>query len=272
MGVRALRGPRTSMSIDPVVALEFMIGGCMVVMLLVGWRRLRRPPTSYRSDTPQNAEEVPIFAVCEKQTEAAELAHGVHRLFEPQAARHSTFKTATGTHHVACRRGCAFCCSYHVGISVSEALLIVAYIRGLARVQREQLTRRVADAYPEVRGIDVGARMAMRIECPLLGADRSCQIYTVRPLACRAWASFDAKACEEDAANPRAQTEILRPAGLEEARDLNMPLIFEREAELGFVPGLFELIQAVHLLLQSEEITERVANGEGLLAAAWIRF
>jgi Fe-S-cluster containining protein len=97
---------------------------------------------------------------------------------------------------VACRAGCAWCCSTTtVSTSAPEVIRIAEYLRArLApdelRALRERLARRAAriDAMPAER------QPYARIPCALLVKDR-CSIYPVRPISCMGFVSSDAEAC-----------------------------------------------------------------------------
>lgn len=106
--------------------------------------------------------------------------------------------SATG---VACRNGCAACCTYVVDASSAEALRIAYWINGRPTKERERLTARMAQwlrdwivfkaehgqDYVSSTPVHVAAQWNLRrVACPFLNLnDHSCSIYAVRPVACR---------------------------------------------------------------------------------------
>jgi hypothetical protein len=98
---------------------------------------------------------------------------------------------------VACRAGCAWCCSTTVvSMSGAEVIRIAAYLQktraaGELRVlvgRLRQRAERIAAMAPE-------RRRRARLPCALL-VDNRCSVYDVRPLSCMGWTSADAAACE----------------------------------------------------------------------------
>ncbi|MDW7644461.1 MAG: YkgJ family cysteine cluster protein [Desulfuromonadales bacterium] len=89
---------------------------------------------------------------------------------------------------IHCGRGCRNCCTLHVDVSLTEALLVSD---ALSAEQAAAVASTVERMTTELAGVDdfktflrhyrqrVGA-------CPFLGADGACTVYAVRPFACRA--------------------------------------------------------------------------------------
>jgi len=97
---------------------------------------------------------------------------------------------------LACRQGCAHCCHQRVGVTVPEALAIVATLaatRSSAEIQR--VRERVDRAYHSTRGLSRDERNSPEHPCPLL-ENELCSVYEVRPLACRGVHSLDEQACK----------------------------------------------------------------------------
>jgi Fe-S-cluster containining protein len=92
----------------------------------------------------------------------------------------------------ACRDGCAHCCRHPVGVTLPEALAIVATIAKLPAALRESLTARIRQSASNTAKLTW--EQLGHLPCPLLEAER-CLLYAVRPLPCRAFASLDATAC-----------------------------------------------------------------------------
>ncbi|WP_420469932.1 YkgJ family cysteine cluster protein [Brevundimonas sp. FT23042] len=94
-----------------------------------------------------------------------------------------------------CRPGCAACCHLYVSVAPGLAALAADYIyEHFALREIETLTA-------ELRRTDAAHKaatdpVALRLRCPLLGADNACKIYPVRPISCRAFTSKDAARCD----------------------------------------------------------------------------
>jgi Fe-S-cluster containining protein len=95
---------------------------------------------------------------------------------------------------VACRKGCAFCCSLYVSALPPEIFAIADFIRGGAADLAAEIARiEAADA--NTRGLDPSCRFLAKSPCALL-TDGACSVYTVRPMVCRGVLSRSREACE----------------------------------------------------------------------------
>lgn len=114
-------------------------------------------------------------------------AAAVHAAAEP------LFATTTDAGRHACRRGCAHCCRFPVGVTFAEAVRLADAIRGspLAARFAAAAAATAADAWSTLAGQP----------CPLL-VDEACAAHAARPLPCRALASRDAAACAQALAGP----------------------------------------------------------------------
>ncbi len=91
---------------------------------------------------------------------------------------------------IDCGAGCAACCHQDVEATIPEAILVAAQIGGEADPRHDAI---LAEA--ETSLSDAPGRRLPR-PCPLLRENR-CSVYDVRPLACRAVFSPDAKRCHD---------------------------------------------------------------------------
>jgi Fe-S-cluster containining protein len=109
----------------------------------------------------------------------------------------------------ACRAGCSHCCHQAVGVSAPEVFAIYAELsKTRAPRELEVVIERIRRADDETRGMSSSERWSPEHPCPFL-ENGSCSIYEVRPLACRAKNSLDAKACETSLHDPAARAEYL---------------------------------------------------------------
>jgi Fe-S-cluster containining protein len=101
---------------------------------------------------------------------------------------------------VACQEGCDSCCYNRVELTPPEALLLGYYIaQQFSEAQKDLLLAHVTRIIQLIDGMGQTERAARRreIPCPLL-RNRTCSVYSVRPLVCRAMHSLDRERCEAE--------------------------------------------------------------------------
>jgi uncharacterized protein len=96
---------------------------------------------------------------------------------------------------LACRAGCAACCSSRVELGFLEARVLV---RHLARQDEawKQVVRERLDAHAALMAERID-KDAIRPPCVLLDDEGRCSVYEARPAVCRKGHSLDAQACHE---------------------------------------------------------------------------
>lgn len=172
------------------------------------------------------------------------------------------------TEKVACRAGCAWCCSTtSVSTSAPEVIRIADYLRANLtpdelRAVRERLARRAAriDAMPPDR------QAYARIPCALLVKDR-CSIYPVRPISCMGFVSSDAQAC---AASYRSGWQRAIPNG---ARHLGIALgvrqgLHQALADAHLQSDFLDLTAALLIALDQPKVAEQWLAGAPVFAGA----
>jgi Fe-S-cluster containining protein len=102
--------------------------------------------------------------------------------------------------HTPCGLGCAHCCKIAVTISAREAARIAAYTRRRAATLPAMDNPRAV-----VERIEHNVERYTGKPCAFLGAQNECEVYPVRPLACREYHSLNdtPDACDT-VANPGA--------------------------------------------------------------------
>ena len=90
---------------------------------------------------------------------------------------------------LACRRGCAYCCTQLVTVTAPEAFWVAAQIR---RKPAVIAAMRAADE--KTHGLSMEERLKSHIVCPLL-EDDACSVYLARPIGCRGFVSLNVNAC-----------------------------------------------------------------------------
>jgi Fe-S-cluster containining protein len=99
--------------------------------------------------------------------------------------------TAVTGEHVACRRGCASCCSLLLMVTMPEALALYQAAANDPKLLI-QVHRSVAQYAPPVeRGeLPQSTWFARNITCAFLSDDKLCQVYAQRPVGCRLHVAF----------------------------------------------------------------------------------
>jgi Fe-S-cluster containining protein len=166
-----------------------------------------------------------------------------------------------GTEVLACNKGCSWCCSLEVKLSAPEVLAIADYLRdSLPNEKLQDLRTRLAELAPKVRQASPAARQRLRIPCPLL-VNSQCSVYLVRPLSCRGWNSFDARACESSYNNFHRGNVPFSVT----MRDLNVAItegLSQGAKEAGLQGDKLELISALHVALETPDIEAKWLAGE----------
>jgi Fe-S-cluster containining protein len=103
---------------------------------------------------------------------------------------------------VACRAGCAHCCSVAVDVQAHEVFFAAEHLQvNFAPGDLAGVIERTAIHRAQRRGLNADERAQLKIPCPLL-RDGHCSIYPGRPEACRAHHSNSVTACAAHAADP----------------------------------------------------------------------
>jgi Fe-S-cluster containining protein len=97
---------------------------------------------------------------------------------------------------IACRAGCAWCCSLFVSATAPEIIQIAEYLRATrAAADLAALHERLLERELLLAGKTAEQRSAARLPCVLL-ENQQCSVYPARPLACGSWTSTSAERCE----------------------------------------------------------------------------
>jgi Fe-S-cluster containining protein len=103
---------------------------------------------------------------------------------------------------VACRAGCAHCCSVPVDVQAHEVFFAAGHIQShFTPVELAGVIERTAAHRARLSGLRGGGRDRLRQPCALLREGR-CSIYAGRPEACRAHHASNAAVCAAHAADP----------------------------------------------------------------------
>jgi len=173
---------------------------------------------------------------------------------------------------VACKQGCYWCCYQNVLVSAPEAFRIAHFVmKEMPNDLRPLVVERLRRLDAKARGTSSEQRAKLHEPCAFL-RDGACSIYSVRPLSCAEFTSFDVSACK------RAQR-IGFPHGSvthEKAR-----LIAFNAVSKGLFGALskalptadsspLELTAAVVIALDTPEAERRWLQGEDLFSGAFL--
>lgn len=169
---------------------------------------------------------------------------------------------------LACRRGCATCCSLRVAATAPEVLLIARFLRAIMPQLLDRdidLEARIREVDAYTRGLSELQRTRLRQSCPFI-ARGVCVIYSVRPLACRGHTSHDVRACVDAAAGRR--DDIPYSQGHRLVRALVQNAMQSSLRDQGLAWGLYELNHSVLLALDSDAEPAWLAGQDVFSAAA----
>ncbi len=157
-----------------------------------------------------------------------------------------------GFPEVACKKGCAACCTVRVVATAPEVLLAARYIRHMdGSLQRDgvNLKARIAEADEKTRGLGEAQRMSLRLHCPFI-AKGICLIHPARLFACRGHASHDRQACNDAASGSPIEVPISMPHRM--VRSMVQNAMQSALRDSGYAWGMYELNHALSIALDDE--------------------
>ena len=200
--------------------------------------------------------------------EALKLANQAFSHFDSAAARLGT-SSSDGSMHLQCAKGCSSCCHIEVGVSPLEVIAIKSHLEQPEnRSNIERLKTRIRHSRKAVGELWEKNRKAARIPCPLLDASGSCSVYPVRPIACRAYVSFDRAGCERDWRDPGADHPVARSETLLELSTAMGPGVVHAHERAGLHFWGYELIRALHIAFSTPDFERKCFSGQDVLAKA----
>jgi Fe-S-cluster containining protein len=168
---------------------------------------------------------------------------------------------------LACRGGCASCCTIRVVATAPEILSIARYIRSSSKTMEFELRRRIERCNDLTHSLDEAQRMEQGVACPFVDRDL-CAVYSVRPLACRGHASYDVQACK----NALAGLSCDVPISVEHltVRSLVQNALQSALRDRGYAWGLYELNQALQIALDDDDSEAAWMLGSDIFVPAQI--
>ena len=138
---------------------------------------------------------------------------GLRRALQAWALARDTLEGTMASQAVeegACRKGCAWCCTFHVEVRAVDAMHLARRARAVPALEAKVRATAV-----RVGTLDPVARLRLAVPCAFLDpATGACSVYEDRPLPCRAYRSRDADWCRSLVGTSAARLE--RSAAIKE--------------------------------------------------------
>lgn len=202
---------------------------------------------------------------------AAHVRHVVHLLRSPQARTPSADAVAhvtalfdrsvpeSANKMIACRKGCAHCCTQMVIVTAPEAFHVASLVR-----KKPATVAAIIAAAQRTGTLTLNERLTANIMCPMLD-DALCSIYAGRPLGCHGFVSASLDAClatftqggKPDIPMPGDTVQVLYACRM-------LMLVALRLA--GLKDAVYELNAALAAILTQEEAEARWLKGEDVFA------
>jgi Fe-S-cluster containining protein len=164
----------------------------------------------------------------------------------------------------ACGKGCSWCCSHKVGVTVPELIAIVDQLR--ASPERLEVVRTKAAALAQNPAIfSDSEKPRARIACALLDEDGSCGVYEARPLPCRSWLSTDVESCKQHL-DEKAEPKLILAAA-RSGRFIQLGLVKVMD-DIQRFPYLVELTAGLDIALNVPGAIESWLAGEPVFERA----
>lgn len=168
---------------------------------------------------------------------------------------------------IACRAGCAWCCSLFVSATAPEIIQIADYLRATRPADDlAALHERLVERELLLAGKTAEQRSAARLPCVLL-VNQQCSVYPVRPLACGSWTSTNAQRCEESWRRHWAETITANQMQLWLYGGVMLGLREGLDAH-GLASEQLDLTTALRIALDLPDAAERWLAGEPIFAPA----
>ena len=188
-----------------------------------------------------------------RASEAAQLA---------QTLMDTSLRRYPGTAAIACKKGCAYCCSSYVVVTAPEVFRIAELVRAGKASGASAADVRVRAV--ALRDLGPRERVGAKLACPLLvGTD--CSVYSSRPLTCRQATSLSVAACIEEYENtgdPDGRIQI-SSAHLAHSGNASVALLVAMVAA-GLSTQPLELSAALAAVLDDADAEERWLAGEAV--------
>lgn len=169
---------------------------------------------------------------------------------------------------LACQVGCTYCCYMYATASVPEILVILGHIiTNLTEQELGALKARVAATDKITHNLDGYGRLLAGVPCPLL-VDGKCSVYSVRPLVCRGYNSYNWAACADNSRRSRVWKDIPHNLVRRNSHSAALDGMLAGLGDVGLAGGSLELVAALQIVLNTPDVLERWQAGEDIFANA----
>jgi Fe-S-cluster containining protein len=170
----------------------------------------------------------------------------------------------------ACARGCSYCCSVRVSVTLPEVIRVVAHARAL--LPADDLARIEARAQSNAARTHGTPSLGYppRLGCAFLGDDGACRVYDARPLMCRREHAIDAAQCKAgyDLAAPGRDHPIDRLIQAKVTSDVVLGAYRAGLSDAGVDSSAYELQEAAHIAFSDPGAIAGWLAGEPAFARA----
>ena len=160
---------------------------------------------------------------------------------------------------LACRQGCAHCCSQTVSIYAPEAFRIAELVR-----ERAGTAAAMQAAAEKLRASKADANTIRWMSCPLL-SDNLCTVYDARPLNCRSFVAVDLRECIS-AFVMMGKPAVRMPVPITNMRTYCHMLMMTALRLAGKKVAVYEMNAAVSRILETPGAETRWLAGEDVFA------
>lgn len=176
-----------------------------------------------------------------------------------------------GTSELACRKGCNWCCTFKVAVSIPEAFYIAGYLNdSLSSDVFAEMKEKISQTTGQVAGMSDKDRKISRIFCPLL-VDGSCSVYDARPLTCRGYNSSSESICKRNYLS-RHDANVPYKMKLKEKVYTVFYGIIDGSKASGLQSNSVELVAALNFIFQNPGSEARWLQGEEVFPPEVVMF
>ncbi|OGB27334.1 MAG: hypothetical protein A3I66_20475 [Burkholderiales bacterium RIFCSPLOWO2_02_FULL_57_36] len=146
---------------------------------------------------------------------------------------------------IACRRGCSYCCHYHVYVTATEAFALAELVGKLEPSGKSQVEKQLEENFRAVSSMTVDQHIHTNVRCAFLSNAGECMAYEVRPSACRSHHATDVNSCKVTFEDTRSPLQNAMKADLKMASTIFVLAQEMAHIEAGFDDKRYELTAAV---------------------------
>lgn len=163
---------------------------------------------------------------------------------------------------IACRRGCSYCCHYHVYITAAEAFALAELVGKLAPDVRAQVEMQFDENLQAVSSMSVDQHIHTNMRCAFLDDAGECIAYEIRPGACRGHHAMDVNSCKVTFEDTRSPLQNQMKADLKMTSTAYVLAQEMAHISVGFDAMRYELTAAVKEAISNPASFRRYKTGK----------